>query len=132
VEDAVVQLDDGSREALPAEAPETSVLELELRALLDELPGDEALDSLDGPDAELLLLGPALAPADGELWASAPVATPAAARAAAAHRVVMVRIWESSFAPQLAQQLAGARSVHPGRETSPPGRTRKMPYLSTS
>jgi hypothetical protein len=70
-----------SREALPAEAPETS--ELELFALLGAEP-----DELLGEFAEL--------PLDGELWAKALVAAPAAARAATAQSVVKVRIWDSS------------------------------------
>ena len=80
-----------SREAPPAEAPETSELEEpELLAPPDELLGGAALESLGAP-ADELLLGPA---ADGELWAKALVAAPAAARAATAQSVVIVRIWE--------------------------------------
>jgi hypothetical protein len=83
-----------SREEPPAEAPETS--EPELRELPAELPvellGDVLDESLGAPaDELLLLLGPAL-PAEGELWAKAPEAAPAAARAAAAQSVVIVRI----------------------------------------
>ena len=75
-----------SREALPAEAPETSDLELFELLLL----GAVLLESLGAP-ADELLLGPA-PPAEGELWAKAPVAAPETARAATAQSVVIVRI----------------------------------------
>jgi len=111
------------REGAVAEAPVASVLELELelRELLADGLVELELDD-DGPLAELLADGLlSLPPALGELWANAPVAAPAA-RAATAQSVVILRIWDSSLAPQLAQQLAGARSVHPGGDKLCPRR----------
>jgi hypothetical protein len=61
--------------------------------------------------------GLALAPgAFGELWlgwAKALVAAPAAARAATAQSVVIVRIWGSSLRLPVVKQLEEARSVRP-------------------
>jgi len=119
------------REGALAEAPVASVLELELE--LRELPADGLveLELDDGPLAELLADGLGSLPALGELWANAPVAAPAA-RAATAQSVVILRIWDSSLAPQLAQQLAGARSVHRRPISFAAGEDRKMPCCSTS
>jgi hypothetical protein len=93
-----------SREAAPAEASVASA------PVLRELLADGVvllLEPLDGSDAELVD-GLAALPALDELWANAPVATPAA-RAATAHSVVILRMMDSSFAPSAAQQLAETR-----------------------
>jgi hypothetical protein len=103
--EALVQ--DDSREALPAEAPVVSELELELELERGDTPVRSGklpvLDVEGGAGASdvgvcgALLLALALEPpAAGPAWAKATVTAPAA-RAAAAQSVVMVRIWESSL-----------------------------------
>jgi hypothetical protein len=87
-----------SREALPAEAPETSELELERGDAPVRFEG-KLLESL--ADGAAWPVGEAAPGGDwlelGAFWARAPVATPAAARAATAQSVVKVRIGISSL-----------------------------------
>jgi hypothetical protein len=98
---------DGVRVGLEAAAPDTERssesewVAVELVVLRVE-PLVEGLGAVlvESDDELLLVLGLGLSPpARGELWANAPVAAPAA-RAAAAQSVVIVRICDSSFAPQ--------------------------------
>jgi hypothetical protein len=92
-----------SRDALPAEAPETSEPELDRGVTPVRFEGKLPESVVEGavwpvgepaPGADWLELPPA---EGGAPWAKAPVAAPAAARAATAQSVVMVRIRESSL-----------------------------------
>jgi hypothetical protein len=113
---------DDSRDALPAEAPVASELELELdRGLTPVRSGKPPVLLREGGAGPSgvgvcgVLLAPAGAPA-GPAWAKAAVA-PQTARADAATRVVMVRIWESSLsAPAAFRTPSGALGSPPAHQ----------------